>query len=117
MIYLAKYKERTCSLREISEKEDIPFNFLEKIILKLEKASLVRAKKGVNGGYFLAKNLKEIKIYQIIKSLDGKINLVNCLSNFCPRSDKCLARGFWQKINKIISSALNSVSLADLIKK
>ena len=61
MVYLAKYssKEKICPLKEISQKEDIPFDFLEKIISELQTARLVKAKKGVQGGYFLTKHPKK----------------------------------------------------------
>jgi Rrf2 family protein len=115
MIYLAKNKNRICPLKEISKKEGIPFDYLEKIISKLEKKGLVKAKKGVHGGYFLAKKPSEIKIGELIESLEEKPNLVKCLRYFCPRSKRCSAKFFWQKLNKSINSTLNSVTLADLI--
>jgi Rrf2 family protein len=117
MIYLAKNKNRICPLKEVSEKEEIPFDYLEKIIVKLEKIDLVRAKKGVQGGYFLSKEPSEIKVGEIIEALEGKSNLVKCLQYFCSRSKKCSAKFFWQKLNKAINSALNSITLADLTKK
>jgi Rrf2 family protein len=51
MVYLAKAK-RICSTREISQKENTPFNFLEKIISKLEKEGLAKAKRGSQGDIF-----------------------------------------------------------------
>ena len=116
MIFLAKNKEKISSLSDISKKEGISFNFLEKIISRLKKSGLVKAKKGFGGGYFLAKKPKNIKIGQIIEILEGKNNLVKCLQYFCPRSKKCSAKIFWRKLNKAINSTLNSMTLADLIK-
>lgn len=116
MIYLARQKNRICSLREIAKKEKIPFDYLEKIISKLEKSSLVKAKKGIEGGYFLVKGPEKIKISQIINALEGQTLLVSCLKYFCPMEKKCLAKNFWRKLNKAINSALNSITLANLIK-
>jgi Rrf2 family protein len=117
MIYLAKNKSKICPLKEISKKEGIPFDYLEKIISKLEKIGLVKAKKGVQGGYFLAKKPSEIKIGEIIKALEREIFLVRCIGNFCPKEKSCLAKNFWKKIQKVFVSALNSIVLSDLIKK
>jgi len=117
MVYLAKTKDKISPLKEISKREGIPFDFLEKIVSKLEKEGLVKAKKGVRGGYFLAKKPSKIKIGQIIKALEGEINLVRCFQYFCPREKKCLAKNFWKKLNKSLNSALNSVTLSDLIKR
>jgi len=116
MVYLAKQEGKICSLREISKKEKIPLNFLEKIFSKLEKKDLVEAKKGKKGGYFLAKKPERIKIGEIIDVLEGEKPLVECLRSFCPREKKCLAKNFWKRLNKIINSALNSITLSDLLK-
>lgn len=116
IVYLAKTEDKILPLRSISKAEGIPFDYLEKIISKLKKAKLVKARKGVQGGYFLGKKPEKIKVGQIIKVLEGEKALVECLKHFCPRSKKCLAKNFWQKLNRAINSALNSVTLADLVK-
>ncbi len=122
MVYLAKIfrKGRIVSLKEISQKEDISFDYLEKIISKLEKMGLIRAKKGVRGGYYLAKIPSKIKVGQIIKALEGEVSLVKCIAKkerfICPRARKCLTKIFWQKLQKSFESALDSITLADLIK-
>jgi Rrf2 family cysteine metabolism transcriptional repressor len=116
LVYLAKQK-KICSLREISKNENIPFDYLEKIFLKLERAKLIKSKKGVQGGYFLAKKPSKIKIGEIIKLLEKEFSLVKCIENFCPREKNCLVKNFWKKIQKIFVSALASVTLSDLIKK
>jgi Rrf2 family protein len=115
MVYLAKQKGKICSLREISKKERIPFNFLEKIFSKLETKNLISSKKGKKGGYFLAKAPEKIKIGEIINTLEGEKPLVKCLESFCPREKKCLAKNFWKKLNYVTKPALNSITLSDLI--
>jgi Rrf2 family protein len=119
MVYLAnpRLKNKICPLKKISKDENIPFHFLEKIFSKLEKANLVKAKKGVQGGYFLAKKPEKTKIGEIIFALEGETPLVKCLKFFCPLEKECLTKNFWQKLNRTINSALNSINLADLIKK
>lgn len=119
MVYLAKVfkKNQVFPLREIAKKEDISFDYLEKIISKLAKAGLVKAKKGVQGGYFLTKKPSKIKIGEIITVLEGEMALVRCLKYFCPKEKKCLTKNFWEKMQRALNSVLNSLTLADLIKK
>ena len=85
MVYLAKFKGRFCPLRIISKNEDISFDYLEKIISKLKKAGLIKAKKGAQGGYFLAKSPSKIKLGEIIRALEGEISLVKCLPCIIPK--------------------------------
>jgi Rrf2 family protein len=115
MAYLAS-KKKVCSIKKISKDEGIPFDYLEKIVSRLEKAGLLKSKKGVQGGYLLTRPASKIKAGEIVSVLEEKTNLVKCLSGACSRSRKCLTRSFWLKIQKALDNALNSVSIADLMK-
>jgi len=123
MVYLAKFKGSFCPLRIISKNEDISFDYLEKIISKLEKAGLVKAKRGVQGGYFLSRKPQKITIGEVIRVLEGTITLVRCLAKdkeekyYCPRERKCLTKSVWSKIQDSLDSTLDSITLVDLIKK
>lgn len=120
MVYLAKYKDKICPLKSISKEEGISFDYLEKIISQLEKAGLVKAKRGAQGGYFLARSPQKIKVGQIIKTLEGKMALVLCLAEekrfCCPREKRCLTKNLWKKIQDILNSTLDSITLKDLMK-
>jgi Rrf2 family cysteine metabolism transcriptional repressor len=126
MVYLAiasGKKKKICSLKEISEKENISFDYLEKIISQLEKKGLLKSKRGAQGGYFLASPPKKIKVSEIIKVLEGTIAPVRCVAKEkkekynCPRKRRCKTFNVWQKIQDVLNSTLNSITLADLIKK
>ena len=115
MVYLAKKNGKEFfSLKDISEKEGIPFDFLEKIMSELEKRKLVKAKKGIQGGYILAKNPKKITAKDIVKTLENTM-AVDC--SFCGKSRKCMAKNVWRKIDLAINKTLKSITLTDLIKK
>jgi len=119
MVYLAKSKKSICPLKEISQGEGISLDFLEKIISELRKAGFVKAKKGIKGGYFLAQKPDKIKIGKMIRVLEGEIALVRCTSKKrkpCPREKCCLAKNFWERFQDSLNSALDSMTLADLIK-
>jgi Rrf2 family protein len=118
MVYLAKCKNRICSLKEVSEKEDISFDYLEKIISKLEKNGFLISKKGAQGGYFLARKSSKIKIGEIVGVLEGEKPLVKCLAKkcYCSKIKKCRTISVWKKLEHAINTALNSITLADLIK-
>ena len=116
MVLLAKsYKlKRVLSTKIISEKEGVPFDFLEKIISQLERVGLVQSKKGVQGGYMLSRSPAKITAKDIVSVLEGKESTVDCA--FCGRSKKCLTKNVWGKIDMAINKTLKSITLADLIK-
>lgn len=116
MVCLAKHykSKKVCSTKIISEKEGIPFDFLEKIISQLERAKLVTGKKGVQGGYILSKLPKKISAKDIVSVLEENKKPVNC--TFCGRKKECLTKDVWLKVELSLNKTLKSITLADLIK-
>lgn len=125
MVYLAKNyrKQKNIPLKEISQQEGISFDYLEKIISKLEKTDFVKAKRGPGGGYFLALKPEKIKVGDIITVLEGTMAPVKCLIKdrekryHCPIEAKCQTKKVWQKIQDSLDSTLDSMTLADLIQE
>ena len=64
----------------ISESENISHKFLESILLTLRKAGFLGAKKGKGGGYYMLKDASEIKMTDVIRTLEGPIAMVPCVS-------------------------------------
>ena len=116
MVCLAKsYKlKQVLSTKKISEKEGIPFEFLEKIILRLEKAKLVEGKKGVQGGYILARTPNKISANDVVSVLEDNKHPVDC--SLCTRKKGCLTKDVWSKVYSALNKTLKSITLKDLIK-
>lgn len=124
MVYLASVsgkEDKVYPLKKIARAEDISFDYLEKIISKLEKAGLVKAKRGVRGGYYLGRPPRKISVGEIIKNLEKTMAPVRCVAKEkkerynCPRKKICRTFNVWQKIQDTLNSTLNSITLADLI--
>jgi len=118
MAYLST--NQVTPLKVIARKENISPDYLEKIMAKLERAGYIRAKRGSQGGYFLAKRPEKIKISEIIKTLEGDVSLVRCLARTgyrCPRQRVCKTKKIWKKIKDVLNSTLGSITLADISKK
>ena len=115
MVLLAKnYKaKQVLSVREISKKEAIPFEFLEKIILQLEKANLVKSKKGVSGGYILSRLPNKISAKDIVSVLEKNEKVVDC--TLCGMKSKCLTKNVWAKVELSLNKTLNAITLKSLI--
>ncbi len=115
MLYLAKNQKdkKVIPLKEIAKKERVPFDFLEKIFSQLEKAGLVGAKKGSQGGYFLAKPAKKITPGDIVAILEEDMTLVHCAG--CPMAGGCTSEDVWGEVQQSLDNTLNAVTLEDLI--
>jgi Rrf2 family protein len=74
------YKKGPILISEISTQKNIPIKFLETILLNLKNAGILNSKKGKGGGYFLVQAPKNIKIAQAIRTIDGPIAMLPCVS-------------------------------------
>jgi Rrf2 family protein len=120
MLELAShYGEGPVELKEIARKENISLKYLEQVINPLRTAGLVKAIRGSRGGYSLAKPPSQICLYDVIETLEGPINLIECLhdSKACQKVSLCVTRDIWMEVSEAISKIFNSVTLEDLVNR
>lgn len=118
MVYLASCSGFV-SIKTMAVHENISPDFLEKIFAEFKKANLVRVKRGVEGGYTLAKAPSKISVGDIVRPLEEKMALALCLEKGvnCPRERKCLTKNVWAKIQNEINKTLDGINLFDLINE
>src|SRR5947207_12004967 len=81
------------SAKRIAEEFAIPPELMAKILQRLAKQGLVVSTNGPKGGYALARRPTEITVGQVIRALEGPINIVSCLEDSaCPRMERCNLR-------------------------
>jgi Rrf2 family protein len=103
------------SAKRISEEFAIPPELMAKILQRLAKQRLIVSTNGPKGGYALARRPTEITVGQVIRALEGPINIVSCLEDSdCPQMEKCNLRRPVHKIQAAISQVLDTMSLAEL---
>jgi Rrf2 family protein len=103
------------SAKRIAEEFAIPPELMAKILQRLAKQGLVVSTNGPKGGYALARRPTEITVGQVIRALEGPINIVSCLEDSeCPQMEKCNLRRPVHKIQAAISQVLDTMSLAEL---
>jgi len=105
---------------QISDLEKIPVKFLEQILLTLKNAGLLQSKRGVTGGYYLARPAEEIMLGQIVRILDGPLAPIRCVSQMayepcgCPDESSCGLRMVMGAVRNAIANILDGTSLADV---
>ena len=123
LTYLAKQEPNTpVQISAISESENISRKFLESILLTLRKNGFLGSKKGKNGGYYLLKDPRQIKLAPIMRILEGPIAMVPCVSlNYyekcddCPDEHACSVHKLMIEVRDSTLDIFNNKSLADLI--
>lgn len=107
-------------LKEISEKQGISQKYMEFIMTLLSKNGFVDAIHGKGGGYMLNRKPEEYRIGDILRLTEGTLAPVACLeknAEQCPKQNVCRTVGMWRKLDELIESYLDSVTIADLMKE
>src|SRR6266851_5796330 len=109
------------SVRDIAERTALPQPYLEQILLALKGAGLVRSKRGVGGGYVLARPAAEILLGQIVAAVDGPIvagDFGNPHENgACDHEGQCVLLSVWSEVGEHMRSHLDSFTLADMVAR
>lgn len=113
------YNEGPTQIGNIAKRQDISVKYLEQLIIPLKKANYIKSVRGPKGGHILAKSPEEITVGEIVNLLEGGITLTDCIEkpDICNRSSHCLTRGVWQEATKAMYNKLNSITLAEMIKR
>jgi FeS assembly SUF system regulator len=117
MTCLAAAGAEVVSAQQLAEQAHLEVPTVSKLLKLLAHAGLVESRRGVNGGYFLARPASEISVADIVIALEGPIGMTECSvhSGLCNHESHCGVRVNWQRINRAIRDALESVSLADMV--
>lgn len=114
---MESYGDGPQSISNIAMKENLSESYLEQLFSLLKKAKLIKSTRGVNGGYSLAKDPKEIKIGEIIEALEGNMELSCCQKDVvCPKSEECPTRDILDVVQFKIENVLDSMTLEDMRK-
>ncbi|MDY2843306.1 MAG: Rrf2 family transcriptional regulator [Treponema sp.] len=107
-------------LKEIAERQNISQKYIEAIMTLLSKNSFVDAVHGKGGGYKLNRKPEEYKVGEILRLTEGTLAPVACLEENaepCPRKGECRTIPMWTKLDDLIENYLDTVTLADLMRK
>ncbi len=106
---------RPTSVKEIAERTNLPQPYLEQILLAVKGAGLVRSKRGVGGGYVLARPPDEISLAQILAAVDGPLTTLPDEHDHC--EGHCVLQEVWVAVSDEMADFLAGHTLADLARR
>ena len=108
------------SVRDIADRTVLPQPYLEQILLALKGAGLVRSKRGVGGGYVLARQAEEITLGQIVSAVDGPIAVGDFgpphQNGACDHEGQCVLLAVWADLTEHMRRLLEDRTLADMAR-
>ncbi|MBI1360479.1 MAG: Rrf2 family transcriptional regulator [Alphaproteobacteria bacterium] len=109
---------------DIAEQENIPKRFLEQILLDLKHQGLVMSRRGRIGGYFLVRPPEDITIGEVLRTIDGPLAPLPCLSKMayracddCDDEATCRVKALFADVAEATRRALDQTTFADAIAK
>ncbi|MBV8339970.1 MAG: Rrf2 family transcriptional regulator [Candidatus Eremiobacteraeota bacterium] len=102
----------------ISKAQGIPLKFIENILGTLKRAGIVNARRGVDGGYWLAKPATRIALADVIRAIEGPLANVRGT-----RPEQLRYSGparplkdVWIAVRANLRSVLEEVTVADVLR-
>lgn len=108
------YGQRPRRSREIAESQNIAEDYLNQLLIILRRAELINSLRGPQGGHELARDPRQITLYDALRVLEGEISFVDCASNMLPAPVDEVLNPIWRQIERETSRILQSTSLTDL---
>ena len=110
--------QRPLSVKEISARDDVPYQFARSIQYDLVRAGLITTTRGMHGGSVLAKPPEEISLLDIIEATQGPPMFSQCETDpdWCARIH-CPVREVWSELGNDIRRRLKSIHLGQLTQR
>ncbi|HUI75560.1 MAG TPA: Rrf2 family transcriptional regulator [Candidatus Acidoferrum sp.] len=122
-LHLARQYPSVVTIQEIAARHHIPLKYLEQILLELKRGGILESRRGVHGGYTLARNPQKISVGEVLRIVDGAFTESSCtharerLGSECAEGENCGLRQLWQDVQDAVEKILFETSLDDLRRR
>jgi Rrf2 family protein len=117
------YDQPLVHIQSISDQQNIPKRFLEQILNDLKSAGFVQSRRGVAGGYRLAKPPEEITLAAVVRHIEGALAPVSCVSEqfyekcSCPDESRCAIRSAMKEVRDALVRVAERITIAELCRR
>jgi len=116
LTYVASTRgDRLCTITEIAEKEEIPREYIAKILKELTTKGFLASYRGIKGGYRLNKSPDDISLLNILEAVQGPFGRPNRSNN---DEDRKIFNGalndFWSDLQGDVRGKLSQMNLASI---
>lgn len=102
------------SVKAIAQRQDLPAPYLEKLLIKMRQAGLVRSLRGSQGGYQLARKPSQISLGQVLEAVGETIEPLPHYHADTTHAEDWVTFSLWRRLHQKLKEALYSITLADL---
>ena len=119
MTHVVRHSEKEShTARGLATETHLPLPTVSKLLKVLTRKGFLASQRGVHGGYRLAVSPDEVSVAQLIRALEGPVQLINCASGEgeCDQEATCPSKSHLQLINQTVRSALEKIALSKMAR-
>jgi len=119
LVHLAINLGQVVSAGEIAASQEVPIDFLQKILQKFVRQGLVQSHRGIQGGFSLSRDPSQVTVLEIVEIMQGKLVMNRCFlgKDGCPRAPKCALKQNWLDLEQQLVDSLAGITLQDLVNQ
>ena len=105
---------RPTSVKTIAQRQGLPAPYLEKLLIEMRRAGIVKSVRGSKGGYQLAAKPEHISLGKILESVGETIEPLPNYSADNNLAEDWVTFSLWRRLHQKLKEALYNITLADL---
>ena len=102
------------SVKAIANRQNLPAPYLEKLLIQMRQAGIVRSIRGSQGGYQLATKPEKISFGKILDAVGETIEPLTRHTPDANAAEDWVTFSLWRRLHEKLKSALYTITLADL---
>ena len=120
VLHLAMEYPEVVTIHQIATHHKIPVKYLEQILLELRRSGIVASRRGVHGGYLLARAPAEVSVGEVLQVVDNRVIESSSLERDSERGfaysgmDGCGLQQVWRDVRLAVEKILFETSFADV---
>jgi len=122
VLHLSLQYPEVVTIHEIAQRHHIPLKYLEQILLELKRGGILESRRGVRGGYTLARPPEEISVGAVLRVVDGAFAESSCVHNeslggVCVEGDSCGLKQIWKDVQGAVEKNLFATTFEEVRKR
>jgi Rrf2 family transcriptional regulator, cysteine metabolism repressor len=122
VLHLSLQYPEVVTIHEIAQRHHIPLKYLEQILLELKRGGILESRRGVRGGYTLARAPEQISVGQVLRIVDGAFAESSCIHNemmggVCVEGESCGLKQVWRDVQSSVEKILFATSFEEVRRR
>ena len=117
--HFAQHEDCLTSSAELATTYHMPRAVVSNLLKEFSRAGLLESRRGLRGGYRLARPASQITLLEMLNAIEGPVQLIECAADDgttpCGYEGVCPSRSPMQAVHRRLVRLFESISLAELM--